>query len=114
MDAKKGLALLLRLQGDFDRAIALYDDIIKKENRNSNYLNRAECYIAMAKYQEAQSDLSEAQKLNPESSDLYLLKAKLAQLQFRYDDASSYAKEAQRLGCDKILVEPYLMMEKRK
>lgn len=114
MDAKRGEALLLRLKGDYDRAIALYDGIIKKENRCSNYLNRAECYIAIAKYQEARSDLSEAQKLDPESSDLYLLKAKLAQLQFCYDDACVYAKEALRLGCEERLAEPYIKTEKRK
>ena len=66
-----------------------------------NYLNRAECYIAVGKYQEAQNDLSEAQKLDPKSSDLYLLKARMAQMQFRYDDAYGYAMEAVKLGCDK-------------
>lgn len=73
-----------------------------------NYLNRAECYIAVGKYQEAQNDLSEAQKLDPKSSDLYLLKARMAQMQFRYDDAYGYAMEAVKLGCDKSQALPYL------
>ena len=93
--------------------ILLYDDIIKKENRSVNYLNRAECYIAVGKYQEAQNDLSEAQKLDPKSSDLYLLKARMAQMQFRYDDAYGYAMEAVKLGCDKSQALPYLKKKDR-
>ena len=78
-----------------------------------NYLNRAECYIAVGKYQEAQNDLSEAQKLDPKSSDLYLLKARMAQMQFPYDDAYGYAMEAVKLGCDKSQALPYLKKKDR-
>ena len=113
MDAKRGMALLRRLNGEYDKSILLYDDIIKKENRSVNYLNRAECYIAVGKYQEAQNDLSEAQKLDPKSSDLYLLKARMAQMQFRYDDAYGYAMEAVKLGCDKSQALPYLKKKDR-
>lgn len=113
MDARRGMALLRRLCGDYDKAIALYDGIIKDENRVSNYLNRAECYMAVSRLPEAQQDLMEAQKLDPQSADLFLLKARLAQLQFRYDDASDYAKEAVHLGCDKELAAPYLVKKER-
>ena len=113
MDAKRGMALLRRLNGEYDKSILLYEDIIKKENRSVNYLNRAECYIAVGKYQEAQNDLSEAQKLDPKSSDLYLLKARMAQMQFRYDDAYGYAMEAVKLGCDKSQALPYLKKKDR-
>lgn len=113
MDAKRGMALLRRLTGEYDKSISLYDDIIKKENRPGNYLSRAECYIAVGRFQEAQNDLSEAQKLDPKSADLYLLKARLAQIQFRYDDACAYAMEAIELGCDKSLASPYLKKKER-
>lgn len=113
MDARRGMALLRRLNGDYDKAIALYDGIINDENRVSNYLNRAECYMAVSRFQEAQQDLMEAQKLDPQSSDLFLLKARLAQLQFRFDDACDYAKEALRLGCDKELAAPYMVKKEK-
>lgn len=107
LDAKRGLALYSRLTSNFDTAVALYNEIIEKENRLSNYLNRAECYLAVTKLTEAQSDLLEAQKLDPKSPDLFLLKARLAQLQYQYDDAANYAKQAVALGCDPELAEPF-------
>lgn len=107
LDAKRGMALYARLNADYDTAVALYDQIIEKENRQSNYLNRAECYLALSRLSEAQTDLMEAQKLNPKSPDLYLLKARLAQMQYQYDDAANYAKQAVALGCDPQLAEPF-------
>ncbi len=109
IDAKRGLALMHRLDGKYNEAIAEYDAIIKKENRASNYLSRAECYLAVSDFIKAQADLLEAQKLEPQSPDLYLLKAKMAQLQFRYDDAYKYAQQAVKLGCDERLAAQYVV-----
>lgn len=113
IDAKRGLALMLRLDERYNEAIAEYDAIIKKENRASNYLSRAECYLAVSDFVKAQADLSEAQKLDPQSPDLYLLKAKLAQQQFRYDDAYKYAQQAVQLGCDEKLASQYAVKKDR-
>lgn len=111
-DAKRGLALWNKLNGTLEEAVALYSDIIKSENRFSNYINRAECYLDMGKLQEAQMDISEAQKLEPSNLEIYVLKARLSQLQFRYDDAANYAKQALSLGCNPELVEPFLKKTK--
>ena len=108
-DALRGKALWLRLNGNFEEASALYTEIIKNENRQSNYLNRAECYIVTGRYVEAANDLSEAQKLDPSVPDIYLLKARLAYVQYRYDDAVGYAKQALSLGAEPELVEPFLI-----
>ena len=105
-DALRGKALWLRLNGNFEEASALYTEIIKNENRQSNYLNRAECYIVTGRYVEAANDLSEAQKLDPSVPDIKLLKARLAYVQYRYDDAVGYAKQALSLGAEPELVEP--------
>ena len=113
MDSKRGLALLYKLNSQYNDAILLYNEIIKKENKQSNYLNRAECYIAKSEFTKAQQDLSEAQKLDPKSSDLYLLKASLAFSQFRYDDANNYAKEAIQLGADESLVQKYIVKKEK-
>lgn len=108
-DALRGKALWLRLNGNFEEASALYTEIIRNENRQSNYLNRAECYIETGRYVEAANDLSEAQKLDPSVPDIYLLKARLAYVQYRYDDAVGYAKQALSLGAEPELVEPFLI-----
>ena len=108
-DALRGKALWLRLNGNFEEASALYTEIIRNENRQSNYLNRAECYIVTGRYVEASNDLSEAQKLDPSVPDIYLLKARLAYVQYRYDDAVGYAKQALSLGAEPELVEPFLI-----
>ena len=108
-DALRGKALWLRLNGNFEEASALYTEIIRNENRQSNYLNRAECYIVTGRYVEAANDLSEAQKLDPSVPDIYLLKARLAYVQYRYDDAVGYAKQALSLGAEPELVEPFLI-----
>ena len=61
------------------------------------------------RYVEAANDLSEAQKLDPSVPDIYLLKARLAYVQYRYDDAVGYAKQALSLGAEPELVEPFLI-----
>lgn len=112
-DAKRGLALWCKLKGDVVRAIGLYSEILKGENRFSNYANRAECYLETGQLTEAQDDIMEAQKLDPSNPDVFLLKARLAQLQYRYDDMTDYARRAIALGCDKESAEPFLKKTKR-
>lgn len=113
MDAKRGLALWNKLNGHMETAIEMYSEIIKRENRYTNYVNRAECYLETGKMREAQDDIAEAQKLDPSSVDVYLLKARLAQLQYRFDDAANYAKQALALGCEEELAEPFLRKTKK-
>lgn len=101
IDAKRGVALLYKIRGDYPNAILMYSDVIKRENRQSNYLSRAECYLAVDQFQEAHADLVEAQKLDPANPDIYVIKASLADRQYRYDDAERFATEAIRLGADR-------------
>lgn len=107
-DAKRGLALWNKLNGNYKEAVALYSEIIGREDRFTNFMNRAGCYVELEMFDEAQADLHEAQKHEPSNPDIFLLKAKMAQMQFRYDDAASYAKQAKELGCDESLVAPFL------
>lgn len=107
LDAQRGLALWNKLQNRKEEAIKLYSQIIEKENRLSNYLGRAECYLDLNKTVEAEADLQEAQKLDPSEPMIYVYRARLAELQFRYDDAADYAKKAQELGAEPELVEKF-------
>lgn len=100
LDAKRAFALLYKIKNDYQKAIGLYTEVIGKENRQSNYLSRAECYLLTNQYQEATADLIEAQKLDPTNADLYIMKASLADAQYRYDEAEAYAKEAIEFGAD--------------
>lgn len=107
VDAKRGLALWNKLLNRKEEAIELYSQIIEKEHRLSNYLGRAECYLDLNKTVEAEADLQEAQKLNPSEQMIYVYRARLSELQFRYDDAANYAKKAQELGAEPELVEKF-------
>lgn len=113
LDAQRALALWHKINGDTKIALSLYSEIIKKENRCSNYLNRAECRLDEGLLNEAMEDISEAQKLEPSNPEVYLLKARLSQLQFRYEDAANYAKQALQLGCDARLANPFIEKSKR-
>ena len=107
LDAKRGFAVYYKIRNDYDNAVKFYTEIIEKENRQSNYMGRAECYLELGMYAEAEDDIREAQKLNPSDPDIYLLKAKLAELQYRYDDAAGFAEEAVQLGADPALAAPF-------
>ena len=107
VDAKRGLALWNKLLNRKEEAIELYSQIIEKEHRLSNYLGRAECYLDLNKTVEAEADLQEAQKLDPSEPMIYVYRARLSELQFRYDDAANYAKKAQELGAEPELVEKF-------
>ena len=104
VDAKRGMALLYKIKNDYVKAIEFYSEVIKKENRPETYLSRAECYIETGQLSEAGADLMEAQKVEPANPDLYVLKAALAEKQYRFDDAEKYAREAISLGADRELV----------
>lgn len=108
VDAKRGMAALNKIEGKAQEAVQLYTDVIKEENRLSNYLSRAECYMDLGRLPEAEADLQEAQKLNPSDSNIYLLKARLSTLLYRYDDAVAYAKQARSLGADADAVEEFM------
>ena len=108
LDAKRGYAVLYKVKNDYENAARLYTEIIEKEDRQSNYMGRAECYIELGKFSEAELDIQQAQKLNPSDPYVYLLKAKSAELQYRYDDAAEYASTALELGAEPELAEPFL------
>ena len=107
LDAKRGFAVLYKVKNDYENAARLYTEIIEKEDRQSNYMGRAECYLELGKFTEAEADIQEAQKLAPSDPDIYLLKAKLAEMQYRYDDAAGFADEAVKLGADPALAAPF-------
>ena len=107
LDAKRGFAVLYKVKNDYESAERLYTEIIEKEDRQSNYMGRAECYLELGKFTEAEADIQEAQKLAPSDPDIYLLKAKLAEMQYRYDDAAGFADEAVKLGADPVLAAPF-------
>lgn len=108
VNAQRGLAIWEKLNGNIQRAITLYTELINKDHNIANYTGRAECYLAIEALTEAEKDILEAQKLDPENNSIYVLKANLAELQFRYDDAVSYAEKALSLGADPELVKRFL------
>lgn len=114
LNAKRGMAIWHKISRNYDKAVELYSEIIEQENRIANYLSRAECYLELNKTKEAGDDLMEAQKLDPTNGTVYLLKAQLAELLFRYDDAADYAEQAIEFGIDPDLVKKYTSKNEKK
>jgi len=58
-------------KGDFKQGIHLYSQYITQNNQNPvAFYQRGKAYFKIKDYQAAQSDLSKAIKLQPESADL--------------------------------------------
>lgn len=62
------------------------------------YLGRAVCRIMEGRFSEANEDLSEGVRLNPNNADLYAQLAYLSKLTYRMADYKVYMRRAYELG----------------
>lgn len=99
--AIKGMAIFYFYTHQYEKAIPYYNKLISLDNSAENYCNRATCHLIMNNLQDASSDISEAQKLYPNNGELYLLRAWLNRLYYRYNDAKVDAQRAIELGVSK-------------
>lgn len=94
----KGKAFFYFYTHQYEKAIPYYNKLIPLDNSAENYCNRATCNLIINNLQDASSDISEAFKLYPNNGELYLLRAWLNRLYYRYDDAKLDAQRAIELG----------------
>lgn len=103
---KEGLALWNKINGNYDDALILYNQLIKDCGSTLPLLtNRAECFLSKKNFPEATNDINEALKLNPTEGYLYLLKARLNKLRFQNDEAKINAELAVKYGINKKTAE---------
>lgn len=81
--AVNGKATWDKIKGNYSQAVEGYGKIIKARPSVDTYVSRAECYLAMKRLNDAESDIRAAIELDPEDGYLYVLRAKLAKM--RYD-----------------------------
>lgn len=73
-----GLGNICNIQKDHIKAINYYTHAIEEnENSNSAYTNRANAYILLGKYQEAQSDVFKALEIDPDNAFAYITLAEI-------------------------------------
>lgn len=102
----EGMALWNKIKGNYGDAIRLYDILIKAKPSIILLSNRAECYLAMKRLNDAGDDIRTALSINSSDGYLYLLRARLNKLRFAEDDARNDAKLAEKYGIDhKVILE---------
>ena len=81
--------------GDYDQAIELYDESIKKEPNNFNaYFYKGLSCSKIGRHSEAMSSIDKAIEIDPENSKYYYQKTKLLLRLNRYDEALSSIDKA--------------------
>lgn len=103
--ALDGLAQCMAQKGNFGEAIALTGEALKIEKSVERYQSKALLEIENGKLPEAAETLREAIKEYPREGDLYLLRAKLHELNYRPGDAAVDKKTAIENGADTQLLQ---------
>ena len=94
----EGMGLLHKRQGNYSRAAELFGQVIKVQPNAQLLGNRADCYLAMKRLNDAEQDIRSALEMNPEDPYLYVLRAKLNKLRFERDDMNRDIATAVSLG----------------
>lgn len=109
---KEGLALWYKEREEYIEAVKLYNEIIKQHPTSILFSNRAECFLALKRLNDATDDIRKAIELNPNDGYLYVLRAKLNKARFNTADVERDLKLAEDLGFDRGLAEQIINAEK--
>jgi len=94
----EGMGLLNKRNGNFSRAAELFSQVIKVQPSAQLLGNRADCYLAMKRLNDAEDDIRTALEMTPDDPYLYVLRAKLNKLRFQRDDMQRDIDTAVSLG----------------
>lgn len=94
----EGMGLLHKRNGNFSRAAELFSQVIKVQPSAQLLGNRADCYLAMKRLNDAEDDIRTALEITPDDPYLYVLRAKLNKLRFQREDMASDIDTAVSLG----------------
>ena len=94
----EGMGLLHKRNGNFSRAAELFSQVIKVQPSAQLLGNRADCYLAMKRLNDAEDDIRTALEMTPDDPYLYVLRAKLNKLRFQREDMARDIDTSVSLG----------------
>lgn len=100
---REGLALWFKERGDNIEAVKYYSEIIKQHPSSVRLSNRAECYLALKRLNDAENDIKKALEMSPEDAYIYVLRAKLNKARFNREDMERDLKLAEKYGISREL-----------
>ena len=106
--ADEGMGFLYKEKGDYERAIEHLSVVIKSRADSHLLGNRADCYLAIKKLNEASDDIKAALKISPDDGYLYVLRAKLNKLRYNRADMQQDIDLAVENGIDRDTVNKLL------
>ena len=109
----EGMGLLHKRQGNFARAAELFTQVIKVQPNVQLLGNRADCYLAIKRLNDAEDDIRAALEMDPSDPYLYLLRAKLNKLRFQRDDMERDIDRAVALGLSRDYINSQLGEQER-
>ena len=104
LNARAQYAVFKKEQGKLDEALKDYNQLISEKPESLLYNNRADVYVSMKKYKEAQADIEKAIKLDPKFGMSYVTKSKILFETGRGKDACLNLDKALKNGIDRFIV----------
>ncbi len=98
--AKQGQGYLHKHAGEYEKAAQCFSEVIKVKPNATLLANRADCYLATKRLNDASIDIANALELDPDDPYIYVLRAKLNKLRFNRDDMERDIKLAIAHGLD--------------
>lgn len=95
-----GLGSVSYALGKYDDAITAYSKLLAREKDPTYYALRAELYLLTDRLADCADDIALGLELDPDDAGLYVLRARLNILRYRYDDARADGQKAINLGAD--------------
>ncbi|MBR5117847.1 MAG: tetratricopeptide repeat protein [Muribaculaceae bacterium] len=99
--AKQGQGYLHKHAGEYEKAAECFSEVIKVKPSATLLANRADCYLATKRLNDASLDIANALELDSDDPYLYILRAKLNKMRFNRDDMERDIKLAIAHGLDK-------------
>jgi len=84
--AKQGQGYLHKHSGNYEQAAQCFSEVIKVKPSSTLLANRADCYLAIKRLNDASLDIANALELDPDDPYIYILRAKLNKLRYNRDD----------------------------
>ncbi len=105
---KQGQGYLNKHAGNYDKAAECFSEVIKVRPTSTLLANRADCYLATKRLNDASLDIANALELDPDDPYIYVLRAKLNKLRFNRSDMERDIKLAVAHGLDEKEVKQLL------
>ena len=96
--AKQGQGYIHKHAGEYEKAAQCFSEVIKVKPTSTLLANRADCYLATKRLNDASLDIANALELDPDDPFIYILRAKLNKMRFNRTDMERDIKLAAAHG----------------